>query len=184
MLPISERTPDLKEEARLLARLSLYLLSCDLWALGCILYQLISGEHPFRGTHEYQIFNKIVKLDYEYPDGFDVHGRDLVEKLLILEAEKRIGSKETGGYEALKTHPFFKDVDWEGLPTSQAPKLVPYLPALDDHNAEDLWSDLDQTGLDGQQLVRLEGLGLGEDISKSTEEGSDDEERYHPTLVY
>ena len=35
-------------------------------------------------SNEYQIFNKIVKLDYEYPDnGFDVQGRDLVEKLLV-----------------------------------------------------------------------------------------------------
>lgn len=33
---------------------------------------------------DYQIFKKIVELDYEYPDnGFDVHGRDLVEKLLV-----------------------------------------------------------------------------------------------------
>ena len=49
-----------------------------------------------------------------------------------------------GSYQVLKSHPFFQDVDWEALPTSQAPELVPYLPALDDHNTEDLWSDLDQ----------------------------------------
>lgn len=33
---------------------------------------------------DYQIFKKIVELDYEYPEsGFDVQGRDLVEKLLV-----------------------------------------------------------------------------------------------------
>lgn len=67
--------------------------------------------------------------------------------LQILEAEERIGSKKTSSYEALKSHPFFQGVDWEALPTSQAPKLVPYLPAMDDHNAEDLWSDMDEVRL-------------------------------------
>ncbi|XP_067927822.1 3-phosphoinositide-dependent protein kinase 1-like isoform X2 [Watersipora subatra] len=151
--------------------------SCDLWALGCILYQIISGEHPFRGPNEYHIFNKIIKLDYEYPDsGFDKHGRDLVEQLLVLESEDRLGSKKTGSYKALKSHPFFQDVNFDTLPTSPAPKLVPYLPALTDHNTEDLWSDLDQTGLDGQQLVRLEGLGLGEDSKTVADEEADDYE--------
>lgn len=34
-------------------------------------------------SNEYQIFNKIVKLDYEYPNNFDANGRNLVEKLLV-----------------------------------------------------------------------------------------------------
>jgi len=33
--------------------------------------------------HEYQIFQKITKLEYEFPDGFDSVTRDLVEKLLV-----------------------------------------------------------------------------------------------------
>ncbi|XP_060079631.1 3-phosphoinositide-dependent protein kinase 1-like [Ylistrum balloti] len=59
--------------------------SSDLWALGCIIYQLLSGLVPFRGGHEYQIFQKIMKLEYEFPDGFNPIARDLVEKLLVIE---------------------------------------------------------------------------------------------------
>lgn len=62
----------------------------------------------------------------------------------VLESEDRIGSDKMGSYKVLKSHPFFKDTDWEALPTSPAPKLVPYLPALDDHNQEDIWSELDE----------------------------------------
>lgn len=33
--------------------------------------------------HEYQIFQKITKLEYEFPDGFSPVARDLVEKFLV-----------------------------------------------------------------------------------------------------
>ena len=33
--------------------------------------------------HEYQIFQKITKLEYEFPDGFSPVARDLVENLLV-----------------------------------------------------------------------------------------------------
>ena len=35
-----------------------------------------------------------------------------------------------GGYKALKSHVFFKDVNWEELHKEQPPKLLPYLPAI------------------------------------------------------
>ena len=33
--------------------------------------------------HEYQIFQKITKLEYEFPEGFSKVAKDLVEKLLV-----------------------------------------------------------------------------------------------------
>lgn len=80
--------------------------------------------------------------------------------LQVLESEGRIGSDNMGSYKVLKSHPFFQDMDWEGLPTSQAPKLVPYLPALDDHNTEDLWSDLDQVLITESDVSACELTGL------------------------
>jgi len=35
-------------------------------------------------SHEYQIFQKISKLDYEIPSGFNASAQDLVRKLLVL----------------------------------------------------------------------------------------------------
>ena len=35
-------------------------------------------------SHEYQIFQKVVRLEYEFPDGFPVHAKDLVTKLLVI----------------------------------------------------------------------------------------------------
>lgn len=55
----------------------------DLWALGCIIYQLLAGRPPFRAGNEYQTFQKITKLEYSIPNGFPPAAKDLVEKLLV-----------------------------------------------------------------------------------------------------
>lgn len=57
--------------------------SSDFWAIGCILYQMISGKFPFQGTTTYLTWVKVKTLDYTFPDGFDETARDLVLRLLV-----------------------------------------------------------------------------------------------------
>ncbi|XP_077980697.1 3-phosphoinositide-dependent protein kinase 1-like [Glandiceps talaboti] len=101
--------------------------SSDLWALGCIIYQLLAGLPPFRASNEYLIFQKIIKLEYDFPDGFPSVPRDLVKKLLILEPTKRLGCDDLGSYPCLKSHAFFETMDWQNLHTQTPPALKPYL---------------------------------------------------------
>lgn len=119
--------------------------SSDLWALGCIIYQLLSGLPPFRASNEYQIFKKIIALDYEFPSGFPEVPKDLVQKLLVLDPTKRIGCEECGGFESLKSHDFYEGIDWENLPKTKPPDLLPYLPS----------TCIDQEGLHSKFRVSL-----------------------------
>ena len=57
--------------------------SSDLWALGCVLYQMIAGRFAFQGLSEYLTWQKIKHLDYTFPDGFDSEAADLVRRLLV-----------------------------------------------------------------------------------------------------
>lgn len=57
--------------------------SCDWWASGCIIYQLLAGRPPFKAANEYLTFQKITQLDYKFPSGFPDIARDLVQKLLV-----------------------------------------------------------------------------------------------------
>jgi 3-phosphoinositide dependent protein kinase-1 len=115
----------------------------DFWALGCIIYQLLAGKPPFKGATEYLTFNKITKLEYTFPSTFPDVAKDLVERLLVLDARTRLGSEETGGIAALKAHAFFDGVEWDNLFTSEAPKLRPFLPKMEGMNENDLTSDND-----------------------------------------
>ncbi|NP_001191464.1 phosphoinositide-dependent protein kinase I [Aplysia californica] len=135
----------------------------DLWGLGCIIYQCLSGSLPFRCGNEYQTFQKIVKAEYDFPEGFHPHAKDLVQKLLVIEPADRLGMADMGD---LKRHPFYEGVDWENLPQSTPPKLMPYLPAT--ANNPEFWGQDHRTGFDDQRLAEII-TGQGVDGTQSPE---------------
>jgi 3-phosphoinositide dependent protein kinase-1 len=64
----------------------------DLWAIGCIIYQLMTGLPPFQSQSEFLIFKKIEKLDYSFHEGFNEDAKHLVQQLLVIEPQNRFGS--------------------------------------------------------------------------------------------
>ncbi|EDV20694.1 uncharacterized protein TRIADDRAFT_31577, partial [Trichoplax adhaerens] len=127
--------------------------SSDLWALGCIIYQFAAGLPPFRATNEYQIFQKIINLEYNFPDGFDPTTKELVECLLVKDPKQRLGCPEMGGYSKLKAHTFYEDIPWEKLADLEPPKLAPFLPAKS-KSQEDLRGD-DDDDFDERMLAQF-----------------------------
>ncbi|CAN1238736.1 3-phosphoinositide-dependent protein kinase 2 [Linum grandiflorum] len=95
----------------------------DLWALGCTVYQMLSGTSPFKDASEWLIFQKIIARDVRFPDYFSNEAKDLIDRLLDTEPGRRPGAGPDG-YAALKLHPFFKGVDWNNLRSQAPPELV------------------------------------------------------------
>ena len=60
-----------------------YIISSDLWAVGCSTYFMIAGAPAFAAINDYQSFRKIEALDYTFPDGFYDVAKDFVQKLVV-----------------------------------------------------------------------------------------------------
>ncbi|KAF8626858.1 hypothetical protein AX15_004678 [Amanita polypyramis BW_CC] len=100
--------------------------SSDFWALGCIIYQMIAGRFTFHGLSEYLTWQKIKRLEYSFPEGFDEQARDLTQRLLVKDPDQRLGVGKPGSpndMQALRSHPFFSITNWETLWTEPVPPL-------------------------------------------------------------
>lgn len=115
-------------------------VSCaaDLWALGCVLYQMFAGRPPFKSPSEYLTFQKIVEAEYELPEGLPPAAADLITRLLALEPADRIGAADLA---ELRAHPFFEGVPWDSLRSQEAPEWVqdPMLDSLSSANSSFDW---------------------------------------------
>jgi len=137
--------------------------SSDLWAIGCILYQMLEGNPPFQARSDYALFQKILKLEFEYPSDFPTIAKDFISKLLIINSDDRLGAQDFGGYPSIKNHKFFESTEFENLYLT-----VPPLPSNLKTSVDEEASNLDEfqdaePGLGGQQLSRLLGLQLNDE---------------------
>ncbi|KAG0147428.1 hypothetical protein CROQUDRAFT_715088 [Cronartium quercuum f. sp. fusiforme G11] len=95
--------------------------SSDIWAFGCVLFQLLAGTPPFRCRSEYLTFQKITSLDYAFPPNFPKDAQSLITQLLVLDPDSRLGARI--GLSEIKSHEFFSSINWSTIWTITPPTL-------------------------------------------------------------
>ena len=87
----------------------------DLWALGCILYQMLVGKTPFDAETKDSVFQKVLDRRLKFPMDLDKDAVNLIDRLLDYIPENRIGMKSKNPFDAyseIKDHPYFSDIEW------------------------------------------------------------------------
>ena len=65
----------------------------DIWAVGVLLFTILCGQFPYRGSTDEELYNKICKSDYRIPSEVLTYlsedAKDLIRKMFSINADER-----------------------------------------------------------------------------------------------
>ncbi|ORX97196.1 kinase-like protein [Basidiobolus meristosporus CBS 931.73] len=104
----------------------------DWWSLGIMIYDMLTGAPPFRGSNRKKTMEAILNKKLRIPNYISPDAKDLLTRLLRKSPAVRFGSGP-GGAAAIKAHPFFRTIDWKALARREVePPIVPILTSPED----------------------------------------------------
>lgn len=92
-----------------------YDTAVDWWSFGVLGFDLLTGSSPFSANNETKIKEKIVKSKLVLPYFLSTDAKDLLSRLLRKEPRKRLGANIPKDMQTIKSHRFFRKIDWKKL---------------------------------------------------------------------
>ena len=102
--------------------------NADWWSFGILLFEMLCGLPPFYVENLDKMYDLIKNSKVKFPKRINLSedAKDVILKLLDKNPKKRLGSQN--GIEEIKSHPFFKSIDFDLIVQKKIP--APFIPEL------------------------------------------------------
>jgi aurora kinase len=101
----------------------------DIWCVGVLLFELVTGSLPFKGSDLDSLKKNILSLNISWPKDINLDAKNLIMKILKLDPDSRIS------FEDMLQHPFFtkhlKNPLQFLIKPDKEMKHIPYLISID-----------------------------------------------------
>ncbi|KAI0317751.1 kinase-like domain-containing protein [Amylostereum chailletii] len=112
-----------------------YSFEADLWALGAVVYQALTGKVAFDGEDIADVAIAILLNDIEFDEAVDATAQNFLRRVLNRDISQRPTIAE------MKADPFFANVNWEAITASS----IQTSPVLEEGRESKLENDVDFT---------------------------------------
>ena len=101
--------------------------SIDWWSLGCVMYEMLTGNPAFKIPKGSYLNTDLYKKKINVPDYVSPEAKDLIKQLLVPNPKKRLGYGIDGA-KKIKEHQYFEDIDWDDAWNQKL--IPPFIPEL------------------------------------------------------